>query len=107
MSPERQANALERAVSLPTGLVTLLLADIEGSTQRWERYGDAMRLAVERHDEVMRREVETHRGYVFKTVGEAFCAAFESAASFRLTFANRLRLLAERLGGTRQREGIT
>ena len=66
--------------SSPSGEITFLFTDIEGSTQRWDRFGDAMRLAVERHDEIVRREIEAHSGYVFKTVGDAFCAAFEIAA---------------------------
>jgi class 3 adenylate cyclase len=60
-------------------MVTFLFTDIEGSTQRWDQHHDAMRAAVERHDEILRREIEAHCGYVFKTVGDAFCAAFSSA----------------------------
>jgi len=62
--------------ALPTGTVTFLFTDIEGSTQRWEEHPDAMRAALERHDAVMRAAVETNEGHVFKTVGDAFCAAF-------------------------------
>jgi class 3 adenylate cyclase len=36
-------------------------------------------MAVERHDDIVRREIEANRGYVFKTVGDAFCAAFDRA----------------------------
>ena len=61
---------------LPTGTVTFLFTDIESSTQRWDRHHEAMRSAVERHDEIMRRVIEANRGYVFKTVGDAFCATF-------------------------------
>lgn len=67
-------------VALPTGRVTFLFTDIEGSTQRWDAYHDAMRAAVERHDEILRSAIETHGGYVFKTIGDAFCAAFEDAS---------------------------
>jgi len=63
-------------VALPSGKVTFLFTDIEGSTQRWEAHHDAMRAAVERHDELLRNAIEDHGGYVFKTVGDAFCAAF-------------------------------
>ncbi|HEY1868717.1 MAG TPA: adenylate/guanylate cyclase domain-containing protein [Candidatus Cybelea sp.] len=62
----------------PTGLVAFLFTDVEASTRRWERYGDAMRAALRRHDEILRAEIESHRGYVFKTIGDAFCAAFPS-----------------------------
>ncbi|HEX3368283.1 MAG TPA: adenylate/guanylate cyclase domain-containing protein [Candidatus Cybelea sp.] len=62
--------------ALPTGTVAFLFSDIEGSTRRWDSYGDAMRDALRRHDEIMRTEIERRRGYVFKTIGDAFCAAF-------------------------------
>jgi predicted ATPase/class 3 adenylate cyclase len=62
--------------AVPTGAVVFLFSDIEGSTRRWERYTDAMRDAVRRHDEIVRFEIERRRGHVFKTIGDAFCAAF-------------------------------
>ncbi len=65
---------------IPTGTVTLLFTDIEGSTQRWEERPDAMALALRRHDELLRAAIERHGGHVFKTVGDAFCAAFWRAA---------------------------
>ncbi|MGA8098582.1 MAG: adenylate/guanylate cyclase domain-containing protein [Candidatus Cybelea sp.] len=61
---------------IPTGTVTLLFTDIEGSTRRWEEQRDVMAQALRRHDELLRRAIERHGGYVFKTVGDAFCAAF-------------------------------
>ena len=64
---------------LPTGTVTLLFSDIEGSTRLWGQAPDAMAHALRRHDELMRRAIEGSGGYVFKTVGDAFCAAFPSA----------------------------
>ncbi len=60
----------------PTGVVTLVFSDIEGSTQRWERDRDAMASALARHDLLMRDAIERAGGYVFKTVGDAFCASF-------------------------------
>ncbi|MCB0215916.1 MAG: SUMF1/EgtB/PvdO family nonheme iron enzyme [Caldilineae bacterium] len=65
--------------ALPTGTVTFLFTDIEGSTQRWDEHPDAMRAALEHHDALMRQAVEAHAGQVFKTVGDAFCAAFPTA----------------------------
>jgi predicted ATPase/class 3 adenylate cyclase len=64
------------SLALPTGTVAFLFSDIEGSTRRWDAYGDAMRDAVRRHDEILQSEIERQRGYVFKTIGDAFCAAF-------------------------------
>ncbi len=65
-------------MTLPSGAVAFLFSDVEGSTRRWERYGDAMRDALRRHDEIVRSEIEAHRGYIFKTMGDAFCAAFST-----------------------------
>jgi class 3 adenylate cyclase len=65
--------------ALPTGTVTLLFTDIEGSTRLWERDPDAMALALARHDTILRSAFESAGGYVFKTVGDAFCASFAAA----------------------------
>ena len=65
--------------SPPTGTLTLLFTDIEGSTRMWERSPQAMQAALARHDELLRRAIEERGGYVFKTVGDAFCATFPTA----------------------------
>jgi predicted ATPase/class 3 adenylate cyclase len=62
--------------SPPTGTVTFLFTDIEGSTKLWERHPAAMQTALARHDEILRDAIEERGGYVFKTVGDAFCCAF-------------------------------
>ncbi len=67
------------SVQIPTGTVTLLFTDIEGSTRLWEAEPDAMAVALRRHDEILRACIERAGGYVFKTVGDAFCAAFGAA----------------------------
>ena len=64
------------AAPLPTGAVTFAFTDLEGSTARWERNRVAMQEAVRRHDAIMRAAITEHGGYVFKTIGDAFCAAF-------------------------------
>ncbi len=60
----------------PTGTVTFLFTDIEGSTALWESYPTHMPGVVERHDQILRSAMEEHGGYVFKMVGDAICAAF-------------------------------
>jgi len=60
----------------PTGTITFLFTDIEGSTKLWERHPDAMKAALARHDALIKQAIEARGGYVFKTVGDAFCAAF-------------------------------
>jgi predicted ATPase/class 3 adenylate cyclase len=64
--------------ALPSGTVTLLFTDIEGSTRLWDAEPEPMAVALRRHDEILRGAIERAGGYVFKTVGDAFCAAFET-----------------------------
>ena len=63
----------------PSGTVTFLFTDIEGSSRMWEKSPQTMRTALARHDEVIRSAIETTGGHVFKTMGDAFCAAFPTA----------------------------
>ncbi len=56
--------------------MTFVFTDIEGSTVRWDRDRAAMQAAVRSHDAMMRAAIGAHAGHVFKTVGDAFCAAF-------------------------------
>jgi predicted ATPase/class 3 adenylate cyclase len=67
---------LNDSLSLPTGTVTLLFTDIEGSTKHWEEQREAMAAALRRHDELLRSTVESNGGRVFKMVGDACYAAF-------------------------------
>ena len=64
---------------LPTGNVTFLFTDIEGSTRLWEADREAMARVVARHDALLRATIEGHGGQVFKTVGDGVCAAFDTA----------------------------
>lgn len=96
--------------AVPSGTVTFLFTDIEGSTKRWETHGDNMRAAVESHDALLRGIFEQHNGYVFKTVGDAFCVAFASAADAALGSLEAQRSLATQdhstVGGIRVRMGL-
>ena len=67
----------------PSGVVTFLFTDIEGSTRRWEADADAMRSALAAHDEVLRDAIEAHDGWLFKHTGDGVCAAFASPRSRR------------------------
>jgi len=64
---------------IPTGTVTFLFTDIEGSTARWENDVPSMSRCLELHNRILCAAIERHGGYVFKTVGDAFCAAFSDA----------------------------
>ena len=59
----------------PTGTLTFLLTDIEGSTELWERYPEAMRTALAHHDEIVEGCVDAHGGTVVRP------GARETAAS--------------------------
>jgi predicted ATPase/class 3 adenylate cyclase len=63
----------------PDGNVTFLFTDIERSSQLWEIHPQAMGRALAQHDELVREVLIEHRGYIFKTMGDAFCVAFASA----------------------------
>jgi predicted ATPase/class 3 adenylate cyclase len=67
------------ASARPTGTVTFLFSDIEGSTVRWDANPEAMASALARHDAVMRATLEERGGHIFKTMGDAFCVAFATA----------------------------
>ncbi len=68
-----------QVVTKPTGTVTFLFTDIEGSTRLWEDHPGEMRVALARHDEILRDSIGLHGGYVFSTAGDAFAAAFSGA----------------------------
>src|SRR5438309_931550 len=64
---------------VPTGRVTFLFTDIEGSTRLWEHHPEAMLAALGRHDALLRGAIAAHGGRVFKTMGDQFCASFATA----------------------------
>ena len=65
----------------PSGVLTFLFTDIEGSTRRWEADAAAMRAALLAHDEVLRDAIETHGGFLFSHTGDGVVAAFNSPKS--------------------------
>jgi predicted ATPase/class 3 adenylate cyclase/Tfp pilus assembly protein PilF len=66
-------------MNLPSGTVTFLFTDIEGSTKLWEEHPDAMRSIIARHDALLTHAIVSNNGVVFKTLGDAFYAAFSTA----------------------------
>ena len=67
-------------MGLPSGTVTFLFTDIEGSTSLWESAPDGMRAALERHDALVRNAINAHGGHVFSTGGDGLVAVFARAA---------------------------
>ena len=92
---EESAASLQSAG--PSGTVTFLFTDIEGSVRAWEENPERMRAALRRHDDLVRKAVTERDGYVFKTVGDAFCVAFAAAgAAITAAVEAQRRLGAER-----------
>ncbi len=65
----------------PSGVVTFLFTDVEGSTRRWENDADGMRAALAAHDEVLRSAIQGHAGFLFSHSGDGVAAAFASPRS--------------------------
>lgn len=67
--------------ALPSGEVTFLFTDVEGSTALWEEHGEQMAQALEAHDRCLRTAAADHGGYVFTTAGDSFSVAFADPVS--------------------------
>ncbi len=65
--------------SAPLGKVAFVFTDIQGSSLLWERLPDDMAVALEQHDEIVRKALQAHQGYEVKTEGDAFMVAFKSS----------------------------
>jgi class 3 adenylate cyclase len=65
---------------LPSGTVTFLFTDLEGSTRLWEEHPEAMKSVLARHDEILRDALAGHGGHVVKSTGDGFHAVFTTAA---------------------------
>ena len=66
-------------MTLPTGTVTFLFTDIEGSTRLAQENPGEMPTLLARHHEILHQAIQARNGYVFQIIGDAFCAAFHSA----------------------------
>jgi class 3 adenylate cyclase len=77
------------ATPLPSGVITFLLTDIEGSTPLWEAHAEAMRVALARHDDIVAEAVREHHGTLVRSKGEGdstfsvFATASDAAAAVR------------------------
>ena len=66
-------------MTLPTGTVTFLFTDIEGSTKLAQQYPESMPAVQARHNEILTCAIETYNGFIFQVVGDSFAAAFHNA----------------------------
>jgi len=83
----------------PSGTVTFLFTDIEGSTRRWEDDSPAMMAAIERHFALLDAAIQANSGVRFKTIGDAIQAAFATAVdALQAAVSAQRTLLAEDWG---------
>ena len=62
--------------NLPTGTVTFLFTDIEGSTQLWEKYPEEMKSSLAEQDSILKQAIESNHGHLIKTMGDGIHAVF-------------------------------
>ncbi len=79
----------------PTGTVTFLFTDVEGSTALWDGFPDSMGEALAQHDEVLREVFEGRGGFVFATGGDGFAVAFSRVHDGVDSAVDAQRLLGE------------
>ena len=95
---------------MPTGSVTLMITDIEGSTQKWDRFQEKFREALETHNRLIRQAIETFEGCEVKTIGDSFMVAFSDPVSATHCALKIQRLIEaqslEEVEGLRVRIGI-
>ena len=89
---------------LPTGVVTLLFTDVEGSTQLLHELGDDYREALHEHRRRLRAAFADHEGVEVDTQGDAFFVAFARASNAVAAAADGQRALAD--GPIRVRMGL-
>ena len=77
--PEAHEEGMVGVAELPSGTVTFLFTDLEGSTRLWEVHPDAMHDALARHDTILRDAVAGHEGHIVKTTGDGIHAVFGTA----------------------------
>ena len=81
--------------SLPSGTVTFLFTDIEGSTKLAQQYPDAMPVLLARHHEIFRQVIQAQNGYIFQNEGDSLAVAFHSAIDALNAALNAQRLLQD------------
>jgi predicted ATPase/class 3 adenylate cyclase len=95
--------------TFPTGIVTFLFTDIQGSTRLWQEQPQAMTGALARHTQILRAAIESNNGYIFQVIGDAVCSAFHTPQeAVRAAVQSQTELQSEQWGATpiRVRMGI-
>ena len=81
--------------NLPSGTVTFLFTDIEGSTKLAQQYPDAMPVLLARHHEILRQVIQAQHGYVFQNDGDSLAVAFHSPMDALNAASNAQQLLQQ------------
>ena len=88
-------------VNLPSGTVTFLFTDIEGSTKLAQEHPDKWESLRTRHHEILKSAIGTNNGYIFQIIGDAVCAAFHTAGdAVRSAVRSQIELHREDWGDT-------
>ncbi|HLO17982.1 MAG TPA: adenylate/guanylate cyclase domain-containing protein, partial [Anaerolineales bacterium] len=86
-------------MTFPSGTVTFLFTDIEGSTKLAQQYPDQWEALRARHHAILREAIESNTGYVFQIIGDAFCVAFHTAsAAVRAAMKSQIDLYTKERG---------
>ena len=64
--------------TFPTGTVTFLFTDIEGSTRLAQEHPEQWEALRQRHHAILRSAMDAQQGYIFHVIGDAFCVAFST-----------------------------
>ncbi len=84
---------------LPSGMVTFLFTDLEGSTRMWEEHPDAMRDALARHDAILRKAIDARDGVIVKSTGDGVYAVFTEAIDAVAAAADAVRAFSSEAWG--------
>lgn len=97
-------------VEAPSGEVTLMFTHVEGAAALWEKFGEGFQVALEAHNELMRRAISANSGYEVKTISDSFMAAFPEAILAANCAIEMQRLIETEsfsgIGGMRVRIGL-
>jgi predicted ATPase/class 3 adenylate cyclase len=94
-------NLIRDMVPNPTGIVTFLFTDIEGSTKMAREFPETWEVMRSRHDQILREAIESNNGFIFQIAGDAFCAAFRNVEeAVRAAVESQITLNHENWGGT-------
>jgi predicted ATPase/class 3 adenylate cyclase len=84
-------------LNLPTGTVTFLFTDIEGSTKLAQKYPELMPSLLTRHNEILKQSIEAHHGFIFRVIGDSMSASFHNATDALQAALEAQRALQEEL----------